>query len=109
MSLDGVDREVSLGRGEDRALARPAPAKRVLSIPDRRMSGEHLAIIVKEGVTHVAHDRGSTNGTRVNGEKIAGPTPLRDGDVVTLGSTHLVYRRSSWTSRSRATSTPRTS
>jgi len=41
----------------------------------------------------VVEDMHSTNGTFVNGERVAGPRPLRDGDVVTIGQTQLLYRR----------------
>ena len=37
-------------------------------------------------------DLGSTNGTRVNGQRVT-TAALRDGDRITLGSTEIVYRR----------------
>jgi DNA-binding winged helix-turn-helix (wHTH) protein len=37
-------------------------------------------------------DLGSTNGTFVNEARIESPTPLRDGDVVHLGSVPLTFR-----------------
>ncbi len=37
------------------------------------------------------HDLGSTNGTRVNGKRVTAAT-LVDGDVVTVGTTDLIYR-----------------
>jgi FHA domain-containing protein len=36
-------------------------------------------------------DRGSTNGVRVNGERVRGARPLRAGDRVELGSTEVVF------------------
>ena len=38
-------------------------------------------------------DIGSTNGTYVNGARIAKPRVLRDGDVIRVGSTDLRYER----------------
>ena len=37
------------------------------------------------------HDLGSTNGTRVNGQRVEAAT-LTDGDVITVGTTDLVFR-----------------
>jgi hypothetical protein len=37
-------------------------------------------------------DLGSANGTRINGELIAGPSPLRDGDRLTLADVELGFR-----------------
>jgi pSer/pThr/pTyr-binding forkhead associated (FHA) protein len=39
----------------------------------------------------VLEDLGSKNGTYVGAERIAGPTPLADGDEVRLGSVLLVF------------------
>ena len=42
----------------------------------------------------VVVDLGSTNGTMVNGVKIAGEQRLRDGDIISVGSTHLRFEAS---------------
>ena len=39
-------------------------------------------------------DLGSTNGTMVNGVKIAGDHALRDGDIISFGSTHVRFEAS---------------
>ena len=36
-------------------------------------------------------DLGSTNGTYVNGDRIAAETPLHEGDELAIGSTRMVY------------------
>ena len=42
------------------------------------------AEIVADGDTFTLHDKGSSNGTQVNGVTAAA-SPLKDGDVVTIG------------------------
>ena len=51
---------------------------------DLDASTRHAAI-VKNGESYVLRDLGSTNGTFVNGDKLAGDRPLRDGDVLKFG------------------------
>ena len=36
-------------------------------------------------------DLGSTNGTKVNGLTITGEVPLNNGDIVSMGTTHLRF------------------
>jgi hypothetical protein len=40
----------------------------------------------------IVHDLGSTNGTTLNGVRVAGARVIRDGDVLCLGSTALTFR-----------------
>ena len=63
-------------------IGRIAPAE--LVIPGQGVSGRHARIITRGGEL-VIEDLGSTNGTFVNGKRIAGPVQLRSGDEVTLG------------------------
>jgi pSer/pThr/pTyr-binding forkhead associated (FHA) protein/type II secretory pathway pseudopilin PulG len=51
---------------------------------DLDASTRHAAI-VKTGTTFVLRDLGSTNGTYVNGEKLAGERTLNDGDSLRFG------------------------
>lgn len=51
---------------------------------DLDASTRHAAI-VKTGTTFVLRDLGSTNGTYVNGEKLAGERTLNDGDALRFG------------------------
>ncbi len=42
------------------------------------------AVILRKGSLYVLADLNSTNGTYVNGRRVNGPTPLRDGDMIGL-------------------------
>ncbi|MCY3572868.1 MAG: FHA domain-containing protein [Chloroflexi bacterium] len=55
-------------------------------INDREISRSHLRLLrAGDGLT--LEDLGSTNGTFVNGKRIAGITPLQVGDMIGLGDT----------------------
>ena len=58
-------------------------------IPDINVSRLH-AELRRSGDTWKIEDRGSTNGTKVNGELIVSPTALKPGDIVSLGTVQLV-------------------
>jgi ABC-type multidrug transport system ATPase subunit/pSer/pThr/pTyr-binding forkhead associated (FHA) protein len=47
-------------------------------------SGKHAQVALAGG-RYSLTDTGSTNGTYVNGKLLAGPHPLRDGDIVRIG------------------------
>ncbi|MGD2207495.1 MAG: FHA domain-containing protein [Anaerolineae bacterium] len=51
-------------------------------VVDDRWVSRHHAQIRREGEQYVVEDRGSKNGTFVNGQRIAEPTVLADGDVL---------------------------
>ena len=53
-------------------------------INDSEVSRKH-ARLVFQGGKFVIDDLGSTNGTFVNGQRLAGPVVLKAGDVVSLG------------------------
>jgi pSer/pThr/pTyr-binding forkhead associated (FHA) protein len=55
---------------------------------DPELSRRHAQISTRDGQILV-EDLGSTNGTFVNGERIAAPTPVRPGDHVEVGATKL--------------------
>ncbi|MBU0553445.1 FHA domain-containing protein [Myxococcota bacterium] len=61
-----------------------------IQILDRIVSKEH-ALITYAGGDYWIQDRGSRNGTYVNGQRIQGRTPLSDRDEVTLGNTTLSF------------------
>jgi hypothetical protein len=64
-----------------------------ISINDNNISRNHAEI--KAGPTaYVVKDLGSTNGTMVNGVKIVGEHRLRDGDIISFGSTHVRFEAS---------------
>ena len=58
-------------------------------IPDINVSRLH-AELRRSGDSWSIEDRGSTNGTKVNGEIIVTPTALQAGDTVSLGAVQLV-------------------
>jgi ABC-type multidrug transport system fused ATPase/permease subunit len=92
-----LDRELTLGRTEGDLLLEAGLVSR-----------RHAVIRPSDRGAEVA-DLGSTNGTWVNGARIASPTTLRGGDVVALGGILIVVdaeqqatvvSRRSWDSRS---------
>lgn len=56
---------------------------------DAELSREHARITRAATGDLLVQDLGSTNGTFVNGQRIAAPTPLRPGDQVQLGTSTL--------------------
>ncbi|MEA2150438.1 MAG: hypothetical protein QOD69_2268 [Solirubrobacteraceae bacterium] len=57
-----------------------------ITLPDEETSRRHAEIRV-EGPVVLIEDLGSTNGTFVDGERIAAATPLRGGETIKLGTT----------------------
>ncbi|MCK6544420.1 sigma 54-interacting transcriptional regulator [Myxococcota bacterium] len=101
-SLAGID-EVILGRGEPLTptITTEAGNKRLdLRVPDRRMSSQHARLSrVLDG--WMLEDTRSKNGTFVRGEKKT-RVELADGDVIELGRTFFLFRRSLPTARTPA-------
>ena len=60
-------------------------------IDDPNMSRRHAEVLGANG-GYAVRDLGSTNGTLVNGRRIAGDMPLRDGDVIAVGHSTMVFR-----------------
>jgi len=84
----GPDRkpfDVPLG-SEEITIGRRAEGN-TLVIPDNRVSGQHARVYSKEGA-YLLEDRGSKNGTFVNGQRLAVHQPhrLRHGDVISLAN-----------------------
>jgi DNA-binding NtrC family response regulator len=75
--------DVVLGRGEACEVR----------IVDGSVSRRHAQLTLTFG-QGVITDLDSQNGTKVNGERIAGGRPLVSGDLVTLGSVNLSYHSS---------------
>ncbi|MEO5901484.1 MAG: DUF3662 and FHA domain-containing protein [Ilumatobacteraceae bacterium] len=65
------------------------------SIPvnDPNVSRRHTEVR-PVGSSFVLVDLGSTNGTKVNGMRVNGEHVLNDGDIVSVGSTHLRFEAS---------------
>jgi serine phosphatase RsbU (regulator of sigma subunit) len=77
-TLDGSAQVI--GRSPDNAIA----------LDDNHASRAHAAIQLVDGRYEVS-DLGSSNGTFVNGEKIAGSRALSPGDTILVGHTTLVF------------------
>ena len=61
-----------------------------ISINDSNISRNHAEVFAGS-TSYMVADLGSTNGTMVNGMRITGAHPLRDGDIVSFGSTHVRF------------------
>ncbi|MCC6527587.1 MAG: FHA domain-containing protein [Polyangiaceae bacterium] len=61
-----------------------------IQLLDKIVSKEHC-IIEQRGPAFVLRDLGSLNGTFVNGERVIGEAPLRNGDEIALGSTRARF------------------
>ena len=57
---------------------------------DTEVSRAH-ALLEQVGGAWTVEDRGSSNGTLVNAARITGPHVLRDGDIVRIGRTQLIF------------------
>ncbi|MCB9824436.1 MAG: sigma 54-interacting transcriptional regulator [Planctomycetes bacterium] len=80
---DGLERGVLLGRSRDADV-------RILS---ETASRRHARIKTDGGRT-MLEDLGSSNGTLLNGEPVARPAALFDGDVIAIGEVQIRYRAS---------------
>ncbi|MCD6351909.1 MAG: FHA domain-containing protein [Armatimonadetes bacterium] len=60
-------------------------------LPDSHVSRQH-AYLGRRGERWVLVDKGSVNGTAVNGRRVTGPVVVNGGDVVAIGSVKLVFR-----------------
>ena len=76
-----MDGEQTVGREPDRQLALAGESS---------VSRTH-AKLVRTGDSVTLEDAGSTNGTFVNGHRIAGPTALSPGDTVQFGAVQYRY------------------
>jgi serine phosphatase RsbU (regulator of sigma subunit)/pSer/pThr/pTyr-binding forkhead associated (FHA) protein len=59
-------------------------------LPDYRLSRRH-AEIEQRGDSYFLIDLGSTNGTFLNGQRVIGERRLRDGDLIALGESRLIF------------------
>ena len=86
--VDLGDQVVTIGRLPDCTivLADPNVSRvhaEVRPVPDRSGAAAEYAVV----------DRGSTNGTRVNGAPVTGSRTLAAGDTITLGATTIAFER----------------
>lgn len=87
--LGRAGEQVGLGHRVAVLLGRDEPLFPGGPLADARMSGRHAALAYDRG-RWVLADRGSKNGTFVNGIRISDKV-LEPGDVLRLGSTFLVF------------------
>ncbi len=81
------ERELTIG--ED-ATSFGRTTDNTVSFPDNtNVSRNHAEIAFKDG-KFVVTDLGSSNGTTINGQRIAGEAQLNNGDFVTLGNSVIV-------------------
>jgi pSer/pThr/pTyr-binding forkhead associated (FHA) protein len=66
-----------------------------ITIADPEISRKH-ARLIQQGTDYAIEDLGSTNGTFVNNRRVAGLTPLHDGDIIEFGEAiRLLYEAES--------------
>ena len=61
-----------------------------LAIADARVSRQHARVIRRDGV-YIIEDLGSSNGTYVNDQRLAGSMELRPGDRIRIGGCHIRF------------------
>lgn len=61
-------------------------------VNDRRVSRHHAEIRFERG-QFVLYDLSSTNGVKINGVATRQPVPLRNNDLITVGSHEFVFQR----------------
>ena len=67
-------------------------ARQTLVFDDTKLSRVHARVSLVNGEV-VAEDLNSTNGTFVDGTRITGPVPLREGQVLRMGGQLITYER----------------
>ena len=83
VTLDGSGRNLTIGRGE---------GSDVQVHWDRDVSRAHAELERVGGIWTISDDGLSSNGTFVNGERVGSRRRLRDGDVLRVGRTSMVFR-----------------
>ena len=90
--LTNID-EIVVGRGATQSVTRQCDRKHqclILSLPGRSVSSVHANIFLR-GTDWILQDADSTNGSFVNGRRVA-QAVLADGDCIELGHTLLTLR-----------------
>ncbi len=87
--------EENAGLGSEIELSAAATIGRgpenTITLNDRYVSGNHGQVYLREG-RRLLLDRGSTNGTLLNGRPVEGEVPINDRDQITIGTTIFEYR-----------------
>ena len=87
--LKGAGDPAEFPLGDENVLGRSTQA--TVRLADREVSRKHSQID-REGQDFVLRDLGSSNGTFLNGQRISGPTRLKDGDEVLIGTSRMEFR-----------------
>jgi len=76
-------------------------------IPDPTISGHHCSVMVMPDGTFAVRDEGSTNGTRLNNEKMSQgqELPLKNGDILQAGGVEMLFDNESSRSEGGTTQT----
>ena len=82
------DREIALEEGEN-VIGRDRDAQ--LCVDEGDVSRRHARVVVS-GDRVTLEDLGSSNGTFCNDHRVRSPLGLSDGDRVTVGPVHLIFR-----------------
>ncbi|MBQ8074068.1 MAG: FHA domain-containing protein [Clostridia bacterium] len=88
VTLRGDDGSTHTGKMKNNRLmiGRDSSRGAMLAIPsDGKLSGTHV-LLEKQGNLLLATDQQSRNGTKVNGNRISGPTVLNQNDTLGIGS-----------------------
>ncbi len=78
-SVFPIEKEVTIGRGEDRDIV----------VPDNAVSRRHCRITLEEDGYYIV-DEGSTNGTFVGGVRIT-REKLKNGDIIQIGESKMRF------------------
>src|SRR3982074_2114410 len=73
-----VREEITIGRQDGNTI----------KLTERNVSRRH-ARLIKDNGSLVIEDLGSYNGVRVNGDRITGPTKVKEGDLIEIGDYDL--------------------
>jgi pSer/pThr/pTyr-binding forkhead associated (FHA) protein len=100
ISSGGKESSVALSEGSN-IIGRSS--KNAVPINDGAASREHAEVVVRNGEAIVL-DKGSRNGTLLNGQRLLAETKLAPGDVIRIGETYLHFevRRAPETRRQEA-------
>ncbi|MDD4019619.1 MAG: ATPase, T2SS/T4P/T4SS family, partial [Kiritimatiellae bacterium] len=83
-----AERAVALDAASETLVGRAAENQIVLN--GNTVSRQHLSLVCRDGA-YRARDKGSTYGTRLNGEPLTGEAALKDGDILQVGGYQMTF------------------
>ncbi|ADO74006.1 FHA domain-containing protein [Stigmatella aurantiaca] len=86
-----VREEITIGRQEGNTIR----------LTERNVSRRHARLLRQNGHV-VVEDLGSSNGTRINGERISGQSAIKDGDLLQIGDYDLALQNEAALAASKA-------